>query len=363
MQKALRWAVPLLAGTLLFTGCELFEKGTVKPSAAKDEPEKTLQESMTRAEEIKSSTTTIKLDVDAEMEGQEVSAELNMTAKTDSSDEENMLAEMSITGNVDAGAQGSITLKEILMKVVDNKMYMNIGGLEIGGIEGGDEMIAMFEDYFNKWYVIDPESDAFKEMVETTGVVNTEESELTPEQTAQVLEIVKSSDVFANVKYEGEETVDGVKCVKFSFSGLDANKVIEMINKIGAIVAPDEYEGPDEDEAAEFKEGLDMLNTTGAIWVGQDDGYVHKVQVGMDVDQDGQKATIGVEMTVSDINKDVKVEAPDDATDFMETVQELMMLFMGGTDYTDYSDYGYDDYSGYTDEELEEYMNMLETMQ
>jgi len=323
-----------------------------------------LDDSWTKTADVKSGKGTIAMTFEIESTSGSGNGAINMTIAADATDETKPVGDMSMNATLDMGASGKIVLQNTQFRVTGNKLYFNVAGLQVTGDElGGDSITALLASYFNKWFVIDPENAMIKELLASAAssvATSPTESQLTPEEADKMLKIVSTAKIVTGVTYSTEEKIDGVNCVKISFTGLDADGIIALVEAINT-----EFGGVDAApitaaDKKDMKDSLAAIQAAGSFWVGKDDGLLRKIDLSLAMEQDGDKGNIGIVATMTDLNKAVTVVQPAGAQDFMEVITPYLGALGGssGYDTTDYTDYT--DYSNMTDAELNDLLNSLQ---
>ncbi|HDS11302.1 MAG TPA: hypothetical protein ENN77_00170 [Candidatus Wirthbacteria bacterium] len=245
-------------------------------------------------------------------------------------------------------------------------MYFSLGGLtsDVEDFAGVDELIGAF---LNTWYMIDPEDPALKEYQDMIGAdLPGDEADMNPEQIFAILEALSDTQIFSNVEYDKDEKIEGVDCSKMTFDGIDAEALWTVLMEMQRVFGADEITEADK---AEFLEALEMIDLAGAIWIGKTDKYMCKMEANFTVTEDGNVARVNLAVVLANINQAVNVNAPADAQNFLEAIEQMFAGMMGGFDDMDYDDYDWDDdfdwdddyewpdYDDMTEEEWLEFMN------
>lgn len=278
-----------LVFTLLISGCSLFKKN----------PQKAVNEAVQNFAEVKKMNSQLDLSGTVQSpEGEKpskVQFALKASGKVDSADEQT--PKIDIKFSVNASADGNGGSAEVLLKMLDKKIFVNLVNLSIPG-EGGEALKTQFASLINKWWALPttPESTVGK---------------LTEEQ-KQLNEKLKTANFFTNAVEDAQEEIQGVKTTRYRVE-LDKEFVKQFILDMARIT--DNQLTPEEELA--IGDSLKEIEFSGVIWVGNDDDILHKVRGTITVQpKQGPSSLFEIDYTGWDYGKDVAVAAPESSAEF-----------------------------------------------
>jgi hypothetical protein len=199
--------------------------------------------------------------------------------------------------------------------ILDNNIYFAVH--DLSDFEG-QLPIAMFESLLSKWWFMPiPEEN----LTALELYTNAEDPELTAEE-QKVEDLLSDSFMFKNVEYRGGEKVEGEKAYYYT-AELDKaavkDSILESAEIMGEFVLDADLEQVDDFlKSVEAKVGL---------WISQEEKTLIKVSLEGNISEPGiMSVDLEGSYTLSEINEDVKLEAPEGAEMF-----DLLPLLMGAS--------------------------------
>lgn len=177
----------------------------------------------------------------------------------------------------------------------------------------------------NQWVKFDTASlEEFQEQLEGKDVekeLESEDEELTPEQTEQLRELVKESKIFEITEKLPVEKINEVKVRHYKYNIYEDNLVQFLIDARKII----DGETPPAEEIKELKEAMDQISSMeGEIWINKKDLFLQKITFSADVksNKEDMEGTISFSLQLKSHNQPVQVEAPDS----YKTLEEIMEM-------------------------------------
>jgi len=126
--------------------------------------------------------------------------------------------------------------------------------------------------------------------------------------------------MFKDLKYEGSENVDGTDTYVYSWT-LDKEETVAYLRAVGEI----NDQKLDESELAEAQTFLASIEVSGKMYIDQTEIVVVRVEGQFELMEiQGVSGNFDFSYGLSDLNEDVDVSAPDEATEFNRSA------FLGG---------------------------------
>jgi hypothetical protein len=294
-----------------------------------------LQESWKKLDEINSAAFDAELTLAATSDGENVSGEITAAGVFDG-DTDNPQFSVDTDITMDAGAQGGVSVSDLMLRTLGTKMYVMIGGLDLGDMEGAADIMAMVEPYLGQWFFLDGNDERLQQYIESAGAmtgvdvnVDTEQAELTPEQIAKLNDIVARNYPLRDVERTGSETVSGVASDIYGFGGIDYEKLWDLMVELNREFGDAEAEQLTDADKQEFLDAMQDLVVTGTVAVAQGDGLIRRMTVDMNYEKDAEKLDVGMTLTLDEVNQDVSVEEPQDAEDLMTYIENAINSMFG----------------------------------
>lgn len=168
---------------------------------------------------------------------------------------------------------------------------------------------AMIEPYLGKWWSI-----AIPEEIKSEIVLLQDETNLTPEQ-KQLKELFENTMFYKNVKYIGDEKLDGIDVAKYS-AELDTEAAVDYIKEV-AKASGREISEQDMDEIVEQSGNIKL---SGELYVGKQDKTLRKFIGTLNATEfeaaDGGSLDLEISYYISNLNGEVKVDVPEGAQEF-----------------------------------------------
>ncbi len=303
MNKIFTFLVAGAATCMLFAGCQ-----PVAGPSADQAPEDVLQEGITKLSDVTSYT--FDVGVNGALKGPEgetpedVIFDMAMGGGIDVTDPQDPRLNFTLEGNFQADADGANGKFEFRMN--NEALYANLIELTgTGAISIPDEMR---DQFINQWWTLPVPPEALEELAST---LPQGDANLTEEQKA-VKELVENTKFFTDVEFVGTQDVLGEKSSHYKGS-LDKDAFVTFIEKAaelqGAAVSAA--------EVADIKAGLEMIEFTGEMYVGNKSGILNRIKGSLVIKGDGSgdtpTGTIEFDMAAGDFNEPVEIVAPDGA--------------------------------------------------
>lgn len=209
---------------------------------------------------------------------------------------------------------------EFQLKLNKDAIYANLVALNASGsMEIPEEYKSMI---VNKWWTLPVPPEVLEEL--KNSMPQDSEENLTPEQ-KQIKELMEKTQFFKNVKRVGNETVAGEESVHFT-ADLDKDAFASFVEEVAKI----QGEEFTESDRNELKEGLNLFNFSGDLYVGSKSGVINKMKGTIDFndkENSGVAGKIELEASVSNINESINIEVPENAEDVpMEALGSLLSM-------------------------------------
>jgi len=373
MFKKLRTLTIGLLAVVFLAGCSLNPFASID---AKSSPQEFLENTFEGLSRIESARYDLALNLDTTADGETIRAGMNGTGGFVLSED---ATRMSLDGSltINAGEDGTITLEDLLMRVLDNKLYFRVGNLSMG--EGDSALIQMFlGDYIDQWFFVDGDDPRLSEELEAYLMPSPlEASDEAPQDNTSGLsniDVKKFRDILSDhnplrgIRYEGNEKVDGTVTDIISFNSIDPDATIALLEALEAELEEEldeETEKMSAEEREELREMLKNLTISGKFWIGRDDQLIRKSEITARYADGDEVMNMTLTLTLTELNRDYAVTAPTDAQDFMTVLEREMSGLFGGFggfdgDYDDLD--GFDGMGLFDDADLQTLLKELENL-
>ncbi|MBI4994916.1 hypothetical protein HZC21_04725 [Candidatus Peregrinibacteria bacterium] len=277
----------LLIITFLISGCSLFKR----------DPKKTVNEGLSNFSDVKKMSYSFVMNGIVKAPAGELPAKtqfnLDIAGKSDSKDKESLKGDMTVKMNISTDEQKNAA--ELLIKMLDKKVFMNLTKLELG-VLSSEQVKTQMGSVLNTWWSLSGENNPF--------------SELTKEQ-ADIKESFKETQFFTNASEEGKEEINGIKTTRYRVE-LDKEALKKFLLDIARL--SDNQPTP-EDEIA-IKDSLNDLEFSGAAWIGEDDIF-HRIKgTVLTAPKQGALSSFDVDYKAWDYGEEVLVSAPESSKEF-----------------------------------------------
>ncbi len=279
--------VTLIIITVAISGCNLFKR----------DPKEAVNEGVSNLSEITKMSYSFMINgvinaVPGEKPAKTTFA-LDISGKSDSKDKESPIGDMTVKMNF--GIDDQKNAAELLLKMLDKKVFLNLTKLELGALNS-EEVKTQMGSVLNTWWSMAGEDNFF--------------GELTKEQ-ANMKESFKETQFFTNASEEGEEEINGVKTTRYRVE-LDKEAMKKFLMDIARLSS---NQPTPEDEIA-IQDSLKDLEFSGGVWVGEDD-ILHRVKgTVMTAPKDGAVGSFDIDYKAWDYGEDVLVTAPESSKEF-----------------------------------------------
>lgn len=190
------------------------------------------------------------------------------------------------------------------VRLVGNTLYASLTNLS--DFKGTVPM-AMVQPYFGKWWSIALPEEFTKDL----SVYSKDEKDLTPEE-KKLKDIYSGKDLFTNVKYEGNEEVDGTATYAYS-AELDKEEVKALVKEMSVA----QGQPLSEEEIKKMDDAWKSLTLTAKLYVDQKNMTMKEMAAKMTLkDLEGADVEADLIFTYRNLGGDVVVEVPKDATPF-----------------------------------------------
>lgn len=277
----------LLIVTFLISGCSLFKK----------DPQKAVNEGLSNFSDVKKMSYSFVMNGIVKAPAGEKPAktqfDLDISGKSDAKDKDFLKGDMTVKMNISIDDQKNSA--ELLVKMLDKKVFLNLTKLALAGISS-EQVKAQMDPVLNTWWSLAGEDNLF--------------SELTKEQ-ADIKEQFKTTEFFTNASEEGEEEIDGVKTIRYRVE-LDKEALQKFLMDIARL--SDNQLTPEEEIA--MKDSLKDLEFSGAAWVGDDD-ILHRIKGTVAASpKQGAISSFDIDYRAWNYEEDVTVSAPETSKEF-----------------------------------------------
>jgi hypothetical protein len=240
-----------------------------------------------------------------------VSFVMNINGVIDGSDEKKPKFSMDVDGAMDSDDYDSQKLS-LGIRTDGDFFYVYLGSLPNFSGDFPSELLMLVS---GKWWQIpipEESKDQFGEK---------DEDDMTEDEKA-LKELMKNTEFFKNIKYEGIEDVRGTDCYKFEAEA--DREAIQSFVALSAEVQGQSLTGAQLSQLAEFLKNTDLPVT---VWISVEDTIMRKIGGELAIEgEDGGSFDMDFELTLYDLGEDLAVLIPVDTTLFdPETFLQGMM--------------------------------------
>ncbi len=242
---------------------------------------------------------------------QDVTLEAEGVLVASGEEEFDLDVEFSISSEADEG-----TLSAEIRKI-NKTVYLKVG--EIGELE---ELLG--SEVGGQWIIFD--EDQFSGLTEQ--VAETESDELTPEQEAELEELLMSTKLVTVVGATLTEIVNSHSTRVFEVVPNPDGIRVYSLESIRII----EEREPTSDEREEIEEMIDAIeDLTGKLWIENRTHLLHRASVNGEVETpDGSSFNLTATVELTDHNANIEITKPEDALSFAEIIGAAFGDMFGG---------------------------------
>ncbi len=275
------------------------------------DPGEALQEGIKKLSDIDSYSYDVTINGD--LKGPEgmppavVEFDLSIDGGIDLSDPMDLRMTLMLAGGFMADADGADA--KIDFRLNSDSLFVNV--MELTGQGSAVIPDEMKQEIVGKWWSLPIPPEALQELA--ASLPQGGDENLTEEQ-KQVKELVENTQFFKDVKMVGAEKVNGEDSTKFT-AILDKDAFADFVVKAAEI----EGTTVSEDDLAEVKEGLELIEFGGDMYISNSSGILNRVKATLTFKEDTETAeqnptgTVTFDFSISDVNKEVSVDAPEGA--------------------------------------------------
>ncbi len=304
LENRKKWlAASVLSVSLLLTACQ-------QPTAVVSvDPQKAVQESLTKSAEITSYTMKGKITVDLKgPEGQppaKVTANLDLDGGLDLKDIADPKVNLKVNGDMGADADSAKINAEV--KINKEAIFVIVNALEGAGQFSIPE--EMKNQVVAKWWKLPIPPEYFQDLMKNLPQGG-KTADLTPEQ-MKIRETFQNTVFFKDVKAAGEDTVMGTASNRYTAT-LDKNAVVNFVTEIAKTQGGTVTDA----EIAEMRTALENVDINVDLYIAKDSGIMNRAVANIQVkstDGTAPSGPIKVDFAIGNINQPVTVEAPANA--------------------------------------------------
>lgn len=270
-------------------------------------PEVVLQEGLTKLSEVKSYNYDVKMMGDLKgpqgEKPEKVKFNFGLKGGVQASSPTDPKFTLAATGDMSADADGGSG--ELAFRMNKDAVYMNLMKLEgKGSVAIPEEMKAKV---IGKWWTLPVPPEALEEL--SKSVPQGGDENLTAEQ-KEIKALVAETKFFKSVEYKGTESIGGEQSYHYA-GALDEAAFMDFVAKASKIQGKEMTES----DKVDMKKAMELFDFTGDMYVGQTSGLMNKMKGTLTFTggSDSPTGTVGMDIMLSDFNKDVTVEVPKDA--------------------------------------------------
>ncbi len=316
----------LVSGMLMLsiglTACQTDSSDSILSPKNEEAPEVTLQHAMVKMSDVKSYGFDVTMSGD--LNGptgetpEKVGFNFNLNGGVDMVKVEDPRLNLNMKGAFNADKDKADA--EFQLRFNKDAVYANLVALNGSGeMEMPEEFKTML---INKWWTL-PIPPEFLVELKNSMPENNEEN-LTPEQ-KQIKDLVEKTQFFKNVKRVGNEKVAGEESAHFT-ADFDKEAFANFVEGVSKIQG-EEFTDTDRED---LKKGLESINFSGDLFVGSKSGLINKVKGTInlnDKEKSGVAGKVQLEVSISNINKPVVIEVPENAEEVpMEALSSLFSM-------------------------------------
>lgn len=318
--------LPLIIGVVVVLG--LIGGGVYAFVLPNTSPAVMLKKSLEKSIEVKSlaftATTTGKVE-NAGDTGLPSASDFTLTANgaVDITNPESRLFDINL--GINASVQASSTTGSLVLGLnalsVDKKFYLNLKNFNASYSstdpkEANAQMVVMMANGFassltNKWILF---------TANNVAMATSTESVISAEEKALIKEYIDGMSYVKDISKVGKETLGDAVTTHLKVTIQNGKEFEELVRKIEAA------RGEEPDERSNDFIKLMSQEIVLDVWVGKNDGLVHKIVTSPVIATDtktGTKTTTSQEVMFSNFNAPLNVTAPADAIPFEQMVQGL----------------------------------------
>lgn len=286
---------------LLFSGCGLLAK----------DPLATVNDSIAKMAQVKQSKTGLILKGTVKSPAgqgpQNMTFDMNMSGVMDATDYKSPVLDLAIKGDVSVDGQSGSG--DFMLRAVNKKMFINLKDIQLAG-DMGKNLKGQMSSLFNAWWTL-PADDKSNPLFAQTD-----------EDHKKMQDLITGTKFFKTATEDGKEVVEGIPTTRYRVD-LDKTALQQFIvgiSRMGGNAVPAA-------EEQSLADGLKDVEVSGLVWIGDDDGMLHRVKGTVAIQPAaGVASSIDFDYTGSEYGKAVSVTEPQGAQDF----NPLMLLPLVG---------------------------------